>query len=154
MSNILNKVINEAKPISNLGMISPDSPLRKQIESALKTKVKLTKKQRPKIIIVEENKKTRKTKPKVEKVEKPPKVEKPKVEKPPKVVKEKPEKTRKIKEPILKIEKPEKTRKNKKEKEKELITTYPISTEQHKLEGISKIQEPIEEISSEEESMS
>jgi len=126
MSNILNKFLNEAKPISNLGMISPDSPLRKQIESAIKTKVKLTKKQRPKIIIIEENKKTRKTKPKVEK----PKVEKPKVEK------TKVEKT--------KVEKTKKTRKNK--KEKELINTYPISTEQHKLEGISKIQEPIEEI--------
>ena len=52
MADLLNKVIDEAKSISNLGMISPDSPLRKQIESAIKSKVKLTKKQRPKKINV------------------------------------------------------------------------------------------------------
>jgi NAD-dependent DNA ligase len=51
--------------MSDLGLISPNSTLRKQIEEDIKSKVKLTKKQRPKILIVEENnsfpvKKTRK----------------------------------------------------------------------------------------------
>jgi DNA ligase (NAD+) len=51
--------------MSDLVLISPNSTLRKQIEEDIKSKVKLTKKQRPKILIVEENnsipvKKTRK----------------------------------------------------------------------------------------------
>ena len=53
MTELINKMIDGAKSISNLGMISPDTPLKKQIEAAIKPKVKLTKKQRPKIIIVE-----------------------------------------------------------------------------------------------------
>ena len=81
MAGLINKMIDEAKSISNLGMISPDSLLRKQIETAITPKVKLTKKQKPKIIIVEENKKTRKAKPKppiVEKEKSPIEKEKPK----------------------------------------------------------------------------
>ena len=117
MAGLINKMIDEAKSISNLGIISPDSPLRKQIETAINSKVKLTKKQRPKIIIVEENKKTRKVKPKVV-------VDKPK-------------------SPIIEKEKPKKkTRKNK----KELIENVTISPEEHKLEGISNIKEPTEDI--------
>uniref|UniRef100_A0A6C0I8D9 DNA polymerase beta n=1 Tax=viral metagenome TaxID=1070528 RepID=A0A6C0I8D9_9ZZZZ len=130
MANLLNNVMDEAKEISNLGMISPDSPLRKQIELALKPKVKLTKKQRPKIIIVEETKKTRKSKSTVAAVKEKPKPESPK-----------PKKTRKKQIPVFKPEKPIKTVKSK----KELIVNYSKSPE-HKLEGIGKIQEPIEEI--------
>jgi hypothetical protein len=55
MANKLFKIKDEiAKELSGFKIISPDSPLRKQIESAIKSKVKLTKKQRPKIILVEE----------------------------------------------------------------------------------------------------
>ena len=39
-----------SKPV----IISPDSAFKKQIEDAIKPKVKLTKKQKPKIILVEE----------------------------------------------------------------------------------------------------
>jgi NAD-dependent DNA ligase len=41
-------------------IISPDSILKKQIEDAIKPKVKLTRKQRPKIIIIEENEEPKK----------------------------------------------------------------------------------------------
>ena len=105
MAGLINKMIDIAKSISNLGMISPDSLLRKQIETAITPKVKLSKKQKPKIIIVEENKKTRKAKPK-EVVEKPksPIVEKPKSQK---IEKEKQQK-------IKKKKKKKKKKKNKK----------------------------------------
>jgi len=46
--------------MSNPKIISPDSILKKQIEDAIKPKVKLTRKQRPKIIIVEENEEPKK----------------------------------------------------------------------------------------------
>lgn len=49
-------------------IISPDSILKKQIEDAIKPKVKLTRKQRPKIIIVEENEEP----PKISKISKNP----------------------------------------------------------------------------------
>ena len=42
--------------MSKLEIISPDSSLRKQIESAIKPKITLTKKQKPKIIIFEDDK--------------------------------------------------------------------------------------------------
>ena len=119
MAGLINKMIDEAKSISNLGMISPDSLLRKQIETAITPKVKLSKKQKPKIIIVEENKKTRKAKPKSPIIEKP---KSPIIEKP--------------KSPIIEKEKPKKkTKKNK----KELIVNITVSPEEHKLEGISNI---------------
>ena len=56
--------------MSDLGLISPNSTLRKQIEDAINPTVKLTKKQRPKILIIEDDKsspvikKTRKVKEK------------------------------------------------------------------------------------------
>ena len=126
MAGLINKMIDEAKSISNLGMISPDSLLRKQIETAITPKVKLSKKQKPKIIIVEENKKTRKAKPKSPIIEKP---KSPIIEKP--------------KSPIIEKEKPKKkTKKNK----KELIVNITVSPEEHKLEGISNIKEPMEDI--------
>ena len=99
--------------MSKLEIISPDSSLRKQIESAIKPKITLTKKQKPKIIIFEDDKPVKKTKK----------------------IKEKKEKV--IKEKTVK-----KTRKNK----KELIINLPLITEQHKLEGIGNIKEPVEEI--------
>ena len=48
--------------MSKLEIISPDSSLRKQIESAIKPKITLTKKQKPKIIIFEDDKPVKKTK--------------------------------------------------------------------------------------------
>jgi NAD-dependent DNA ligase len=47
-------------------IISPDSILKKQIEDAIKPKIKLTRKQRPKIIIIEENEEPKKI-PKISK---------------------------------------------------------------------------------------
>ena len=127
-----------ANKLSGFKIISPDSPLRKQIENAIKPNVKLTKKQRPKIILVEEE---------------------PVIEKP---VKEKKPKTKKIQAPALEPKKPrtkkvkpiielveikeaKKTRKKATVK-KELIINPPLITEQHKLEGIGHIQTPIEDI--------
>ena len=47
MANKLLKIKDEIiKGLSNFKIISPDSPLRKQIESAIKPNVKLTKKQK------------------------------------------------------------------------------------------------------------
>jgi DNA ligase (NAD+) len=85
--------------MSKLEIISPDSSLRKQIEEAIKPKVKLTRKQKPKIIIVEED------------------------------------------ENKLSPKKLKKTRKAKK-----LKSFSPVTTQEHKLEGIGNIQKPIEEI--------
>jgi hypothetical protein len=56
--------------MSKLEIISPDSSLRKQIESAIKPKITLTKKQKPKIIIFEDDKPVKKTKKMKEKEEK------------------------------------------------------------------------------------
>ena len=104
--------------MSKLEIISPDSSLRKQIESAIKPKITLTKKQKPKIIIFENDKPVKKTKK----------------------MKEKKEKV--IKEKVIKEKTVKKTRKNK----KELIINSPIINEEHKLEGIGNIQELVEEI--------
>jgi NAD-dependent DNA ligase len=104
--------------MSKLEIISPDSSLRKQIESAIKPKITLTKKQKPKIIIFEDEKPVKKTKK----------------------IKEKKEKV--IKEKVIKEKTVKKTRKN----QKELIINSPIINEEHKLEGIGNIQEPVEEI--------
>ena len=62
--------------MSKLEIISPDSSLRKQIESAIKPKITLTKKQKPKIIIFEDDKPVKKTKKMKEKKEKKEKEEK------------------------------------------------------------------------------
>ena len=104
--------------MSKLEIISPDSSLRKQIETAIKPKITLTKKQKPKIIIFEDEKPVKKTKK----------------------IKEKKEKV--IKEKVIKEKTVKKTRKNK----KELIINLPLITEEHKLEGIGNIKEPVEEI--------
>jgi DNA ligase (NAD+) len=130
MANKLLKIKDEIiKGLSNFEIISPDSPLRKQIEIAIKPKVKLTKKQRPKIILVEEASK-----------------EEQKIRKP---------RTKKVK-PIVDLVEIEKaglkasneTKKTRKRAtvKKELIVNSPVKTEQHKLEGIGHIQPPIEEI--------
>jgi DNA ligase (NAD+) len=146
MANKLLKIKDEIiKGLSNFKIISPDSPLRKQIESAIKPKVKLTKKQRPKIILVEEQasneeKEEQKEASKEQKEEQMPR--KPRTKKVKPVV------------DLVEIEKAglktsneaKKTRKRTKPLEKELITVSPVTTGQHKLEGIGNIQEPIEEI--------
>ena len=132
MTELINKMIDGAKSISNLGMISPDTPLKKQIEAAIKPKVKLTKKQRPKIIIVENpTELTQKQLDRIERI------------RAKKTVK-KPQSNEKSQSPNKVKEKPKKTLKQK--NKKELIENTTLSTKQHKLEGISNIKEPIEEI--------
>jgi DNA ligase (NAD+) len=135
MSNKLLKIKDEIiKGLSNFKIISPDSPLRKQIESAIKPKVKLTKKQRPKIILVEEqapNEEQKKPrKPRTKKVK--PVVDLVEIEKAGLNTSNESKKTRK-KTKTLPLE-------------KELITVSPVTIGQHKLEGIGNIQPPIEEI--------
>ena len=140
MANKLLKIKDEIiKGLSNFKIISPDSPLRKQIESAIKPNVKLTKKQKPKIILVEEELTAEAQAPTVEQVVKKPR--KPRTKKVKPIV------------DLVEIEKaglktsnePKKMRKRATVK-KELITNSPVITEQHKLEGIGHIQPPIEEI--------
>ena len=125
MANKLFKIKDKImKELSGFEIISPDSSLRKQIEQ----KVKLTKKQRPKIILIEEE----------EQEPIPVKTEK-------KIVKkEKSPKTKKLK-PIVELVEAKKTRKKATVK-KELIINPPIIAEQHKLEGIGHIQTPTEDI--------
>jgi NAD-dependent DNA ligase len=98
---------------------------------------KKTKKLKPNIILVEEEMKPRK---KTRKVKAKPNIEFIIVEE----EKEKEKEKEKGKEKI-KVKKERKTRK-KINKEKELITNYPDINEQHKLEGIGNIKEPIEDI--------
>ena len=139
MANKLLKIKDEIiKGLSNFEIISPDSPLRKQIEIAIKPKVKLTKKQRPKIILVEEQAPEEAETAVEQAVKKPRKP-----------------RTKKVK-PIVDLVEIEKaglktsneTKKTRKRAtvKKELITNYPLIKEQHKLEGIGHIQPPIEEI--------
>lgn len=141
MANKLLKIKDEIiKGLSNFKIISPDSPLRKQIESAIRPKVKLTKKQKPKIILVEEaSKEEQKEEPKTAEVKKP---RKPRTKKVKPIVD-----LVEIEKAVLKTSnEAKKTRKKVKPLEKELITVSPVTTGQHKLEGIGNIQEPIEEI--------
>ena len=103
-----------------------------------------TKKLKPKIILVEESnsketdKKEKETGKKTRKVKAKPNIEFIIIEK---------EKTEKKERKEKQEKKESKTRKQKiKDKEKELITNYPGVNEQHKLEGIGNMKEPIENI--------
>ena len=105
-NNLLNKIINETeaeKEIQHFGIISPESPLKHQIEMALKPKIKLTKKIKPKIILVEEENKVEVKKPKKPRVTR--KVKEPISDNVVKIKEVKPKKTRKIKELIPKVSK-------------------------------------------------
>ena len=113
----------------------------------IKKPKKKTKKLKPKIILVEEEETGKKETGKKETDKKETGKKETETGKKETDKKETGKKTRKVKEKTEKKEKKErKTRKIKVVKEKELITNYPGVNEQHKLEGIGNIKEPIEDI--------